>query len=252
MILDTGVNPSVVDLSRAERIGLKIDRHDGGDPSGFGEGEGATVYPSSIDQLAINGHISAPFDALASDLTAISAHYGRKLDGVLGYSFLADKIVLIDYPRQTIGILATPAEAAPTVRSCRTHWTTPLRTVDSFPVIGNFHFGAATGPLTLDTGSNGGISLYQSALKLKGIRAALSEKSSVTLGGARGESTAKTYTLNADVGFGPFILPRGGVVTLRKEVGSQTTRVANGGNRLFAALNALELPGPVYDLLRRM
>ncbi len=235
MILDTGVNPSVVDLSRAERIGLKIDRHDGGDPSGFGEGKGATVYPSSIDHLAIGGHLFAPFDALASDMTALSAHYGRKLDGVLGYSFLADKIVLIDYPRQTVGILAAPADAT-TVQSCRTHWTTPLRTVDSFPVIRNFHFGAATGPLTMDTGSNGGISLYQSALKLKGIRAALSEKSSVIFGGARGEGTAKTYTLNAAVGFGPFVLPKGTVVTLRKEEGSKTTRVANGGNALFAAL----------------
>jgi hypothetical protein len=29
-------------------------------------------------------------------MTGLSAHYGRKLDGILGYSFLADKIVLID------------------------------------------------------------------------------------------------------------------------------------------------------------
>jgi hypothetical protein len=236
MILDTGVNPSVIDLSSAEQIGLKIDRHDGGDPSGFGEGKGTTVFPGSIDHLAVGGHVFAPFDALASDMTAISTHYGRRLDGVLGYSFLRDKIVLIDYPRQTIGILAAPAEASPRVRSCRTHWTTPLRTSDSFPVITNFRFGAANGRLTLDTGSNGGIALYQSALNLKGVRAALSEKDSVTFGGARGEGTAKTYTLNATVGFGPFSLPAGEVVTLRKEEGSRGTRVANGGNALFAAM----------------
>ena len=48
MILDTGVNPSVVDLSRAEQLGLKIDRHDGGDPSGFGEEKGAAVFPSTM------------------------------------------------------------------------------------------------------------------------------------------------------------------------------------------------------------
>lgn len=236
VILDTGVNPSVIDLSRAEQIGLQIDGHDGGDPSGFGEGKGATVFPSSIDHLAIGGHLFAPFDALASDMTAISAHYGRKLDGVLGYSFLMDKIVLIDYPQQTVGILAAPADATPMAQSCRVHWTTPLRTIDSFPVIPHFRFGSATGPLTLDTGSNGGISLYQSALTLKGVRGALSQESSVTFGGARGQGTAKTYALNATVGFGPFTLPAGAVVTLRKEKGSKTTRVANGGNALFAAL----------------
>ena len=32
-----------------------------------------------------------PLDALASDTAVISAHYGRKLDGILGYSCLSTK-----------------------------------------------------------------------------------------------------------------------------------------------------------------
>src|SRR5580698_2601033 len=79
VILDTGVDPSVIDLARAEALGLKIDRHDGGDASGFGDGKGATVFPSSIDNLVIAGHSFTPFDALASDMTGLSARYGRKL-----------------------------------------------------------------------------------------------------------------------------------------------------------------------------
>ena len=74
VILDTGVDPSVIDLARAEALGLKVDRQDGGEPSGFGDAKGATVFPSSIDKLVIGGHAFASFDALASDMTALSAH----------------------------------------------------------------------------------------------------------------------------------------------------------------------------------
>jgi hypothetical protein len=124
----------------------------------------------------------------------------------------------------------------PIVKTCRKHWTTPLRTVENSPVITNFRFGAAKGRITLDTGSNGGIALYQSALELGGVRAALSEKSAISFEGARGEGKAKSYTFNAPVGFGPFTLPAGEVVTVRNEKGSDSTRVANGGNALFAAM----------------
>jgi hypothetical protein len=141
LLLDTGVDPSIIDLNRAEALGLKIDRQNGGDLSGFGDAKGATAFPASIDNLVIDSHSFAPFDALTSDITALSAHYGRKLDGFLGYSFLVDKIVLIDYPRQTLSILNQTADAMPLVETCRTHWTTPLRTVESFPVITNFRFG---------------------------------------------------------------------------------------------------------------
>lgn len=236
VILDTGVDPSVIDLARAEELGLKVDRQDGSQPSGFGDAKGETIFPSSIDKLVIADHAFAPFDALASDMTAISAHYGRKLDGILGYSFLADKIILIDYPRQTLGILDHATDATPLVRTCRTHWSTRLRTDENFPVITNFRFGLAKGRITLDTGSNGGIALYQSALDLKGVRAALSEESAVTFAGARGNGKAKSYRFDATVGFGPFTLPPGEMVTVRNERGSRNTRVANVGNTLFAAM----------------
>jgi hypothetical protein len=236
VILDTGVDPSMIDLARAEELVLTVDRQHGGQPSGFGDAKGETIFPSSIDKLVIGGHAFAPFDALASGITALSAHYGRKLDGILGYSFLADKIVLIDYPLQRLGILDQTTDAIPLIETCRTHWSTRLRTVENYPVITNFRFGTVKGRITLDTGSNGGIALFQSALNLKGIRAALSEKSAITFAGARGASKAESYRFDAPVGFGPFILPPGEIVTVRNEKGSENTRVANVGNTLFAAM----------------
>jgi hypothetical protein len=59
----------------------------------------------------IHGRRFRPFDALATDMNALSGHYGRKLDAVLGYGFLSDKIVLIDYPGRTLSIFARAVEA---------------------------------------------------------------------------------------------------------------------------------------------
>jgi hypothetical protein len=237
VILDTGVDPSAIDTARAEALGLKIDRGASGEASGEGDAKEAKVYPTTLDGLAIAGRTFAPIDALALDMSAISAGYGRKVDGVLGYSFLADKIALIDYGQARLGVLDRPADAAPSVQACRKRWTIALRGFpdDSIPAIADFRFGKASGTISLDTGSNGGIALYQAALDLPGLRAALQESGEQKATGARGGTTVKTYVLNEAVGFGPFTLPAGQAVTLRKTPGSDT-RVANIGNKLFAAM----------------
>jgi len=238
MILDTGVDPSGIDGKRAAALGLPVDRGAAGEASGEGDAKQAQIYPATIEQLAIGGHGYGAVDAAAMDMSTLSAHYGRALDGVLGYSFLADKIVLIDYANARLGILERPADAWPSVKTCRARFTIPLRSYegDSIPVIPGFRFGSASAPITLDTGSNGGIALYQGALDLPGLRGVLTEKGEVASAGARGETTSKSYVLNAPVGFGPFTLPAGEVVTLRKVAGSPDTRLANIGNKIFAAM----------------
>lgn len=236
MILDTGVDPSLIDLARAGTLGLEVDRKESGEASGFGDGKGAVIFPSSIVQLAIDGHAFDRFDALATNMDGMSAGYGRKLDGVLGYSFLSDKIVLIDYPLHKLAILTRAEESAAMTNQCRQHWTTPLLTVDNFPIIPDFRFGNARAPVSLDTGSNGTMALFQSALKLPGAQAALSETGTIKSMGARGGSKAKSYTFNAPVGFGPFTLPPGQVVSLYRDQGGTDTRVANVGNKLLSAL----------------
>ncbi|HTT98281.1 MAG TPA: retropepsin-like aspartic protease [Rhizomicrobium sp.] len=237
MILDTGVDPSVIDVADAEALGLKIDKGTSGEASGVGDAKEAKVYAATIDGLAIAGRNFPAIDALAMNMDALSASYGRKLDGVLGYSFLNDKIVLIDYGAKRLSILDRPADAMPAVGRCTKRWTIPLKGFpdDNIPAVPDFRFGAASGTISLDTGSNRGISLYQAALALPGVTTALKETGESTATGARGGTTVKTYTLNVPVGFGPFTLPAGQAVTVRKTPGSES-RVANIGNETFAAM----------------
>jgi len=84
MILDTEVDPSVIDGKRAESLGLKIDHGAGGEAAGEGNAKNATVYPATISGLSIAGRAYPDVEALAADMSGLSAHYGRVLDGVLG------------------------------------------------------------------------------------------------------------------------------------------------------------------------
>jgi hypothetical protein len=236
MLLDTGVDPSVIDLQSADAVGLTVDRGEEGEAEGFGQGSGPSVFASRIDGLTIGHRSFTGFDALAANVESLSTHYGRKLDGILGFSFLRDKVILIDYPRTQLGILAQRADARTMTQGCRAHWGLPLATVESYPVIPGFRFGDASGPVTLDTGSNGAIGLYQSALTLPDVRDALSHTGETTHAGARGEVTSSSYVFNKAVGFGPFSLPSGQPVVLHKEPGSTDKRVANIGNQVFARM----------------
>ena len=84
ILLDTGVDPSAIDLERAGALHLKIDRNAGGQVSGFGNTEQPTAFPTTIQGFAISGHKFGSFDALASDLSALSAKYGRRVDAFIG------------------------------------------------------------------------------------------------------------------------------------------------------------------------
>jgi hypothetical protein len=244
-LLDTGVDPSVIDLARARALGLKVESGAGGKGSGFGEGAAPTVFPTRIAGLAVGGREMRPFDALASDLSTLSQSYGHPVDAVLGKSFLADKAVLIDYPARTVTIFRRGADARPLTRTCRLRWSTPMYTVDFFPMISDFRFGAASGPVSLDTGSNGGVGLFQSALALPGLKARLVPRGETLRHGFRGVSHAKLYDFEAPMSLGPFALPPGQPVVLRPEPGSKR-RVANVGNAVLAAMGLrllMDYPG---------
>src|ERR1700728_2997852 len=158
ILLDTGVDPSTIDLQRAEALHLKIDRNAGGQVSGFGNTEQPTAFPTTIQGFAIAGQKFGSFDALASDLSAISAKYGRQVDAFIGYSFLQDKIILIDYPGRTLHLLDRPSAAATSAsKSCRTKWSAPMQLLEgeNWPLIPQLRRGAAATPAPLPTGSTG-------------------------------------------------------------------------------------------------
>lgn len=253
MILDTGVDPSVIDIKQAQALGLKIDRAGGGEASGEGGDASAKVFPTTLSGLSIAGSAVPDIEALAFDTSGLSAQFGAQLDGILGYSFLKDRIVLLDYDATALTFFDATAEAKSAIAACKTRYAIPLEGYpdDTIPRVRDFHIGPAVGSISLDTGSNSGVNLYQSALALPGLKEALAQAGDVQFAGARGQGQAKKYVLNAPIAFGPFSLPAGQIVTLRQSPGSDE-RIANVGNQLFAAMNLkilFDYPGKVVTFL---
>ncbi|HEY1613845.1 MAG TPA: aspartyl protease family protein [Rhizomicrobium sp.] len=243
MLLDTGVDPSVIDLARAEALGLRIDRGSGGEVSGVGSATHAEGYDAEIDGLEIGGRSFSAIDAGATNLEAVSSAYGRPLGGMLGYSFLKEKIVLIDYAAKRVSILDRVSDAVAATKRCARHASMSMRFLkdENWPLVADFHVGAAVVPVTLDTGSNDTLSLYQGALDLEGVRTVLRKESAATSTGLRGSAPLVTYKIDAPLGFGPLVLPAGEKATLRDEKGSATTRFGNVGNTLLASLTPVML-----------
>jgi hypothetical protein len=136
---------------------------------------------------------------------------------------------------RTVTLLHRGADARPLTQTCRLRWSAPMHTQDDFPILPAFRLGAASGPVSLDTGSTGGVSLFQSALALPGLQAHLVQTGETVRHGFRGVSHVKLYDFDAPIALGPFALAPGQPVVLRPEPGSNR-RVANIGNAVFAAM----------------
>jgi hypothetical protein len=237
VLLDTGVEPSIIDLARAKSLGLPVDTAHGDHGTGFGKDK-PQAFPATITGLKIGGRAMSNVEALTLDMAPISKGYGRTVDAVLGYSFLKDKAVLIDYPAATITVLSGANDADALTRQCHKRSSIPLVFLgdNHWPVISEFRVGNATAPVTLDTGSNREIGFFQTALQVKAIRDALNVTGTNKGASVGGAVTSRTAVLHVPVGFGPFQLPAGATVSLLPTKGLSDKVVANIGNATLAKL----------------
>lgn len=101
--LDTDTTPSVIDLALARRLKLHMS---GAPGSGSGVGSGSvSVFPLTIPALSVGAVRSKNLSSLATDLSGLSKHFGRRIDGVLGTSFFAGRVVAFNYPCRSVTFL---------------------------------------------------------------------------------------------------------------------------------------------------
>lgn len=105
-LLDSGAAVSVVNLSTAKRLGLKL-----GSPVRV-SGVGSTsrgYWPQRLEASAAK--IALPIQYLAVDLARLSAACNCCVDGLLGADFFRDRAVQIDFAEQKIRLL--PSKSVP-------------------------------------------------------------------------------------------------------------------------------------------
>lgn len=227
VLLDTGGNPSLFDLKSALDAGLTVDT------TRFGEAEGAgseqvRIYALELSGVEIGDRGVGPIDAVAMDLSRISDRLGRQLHGVLGYSFLRDRIVQIDYPRRRLRVAAEGSSDPTTVGPSRGGQSLEIALIldGSDPILSDFMVNGSPLSVTLDTGSSLVLELYGAdAAESVGLHA--SEGDSVSVHGARGEDW-RSVTVADSLRLGPFLVRDAEVAVVH--VGEEQEQDGNLGN----------------------
>jgi predicted aspartyl protease len=167
MLLDTGTDPSAVDLATARELGLKLSG-EGKAASGGGTSKNL-AYETRLPLVEVGSLTVKKISAAAIDLSKVSERLGKPLHGVLGHSLLNGRIVQIDYANRVVRFFSQspfPKTAAQP--------NTPKRTVLAFrysdnvliddvlvngkKLVGNF-----------DTGSSGSFDLTPAAVSYLGL-----------------------------------------------------------------------------------
>lgn len=232
-LIDTGVDPSVIDLNVARRVGLSVDESEIGEAAGTGDGAGLAVMRASIEGLVIAGSQHPPIEALAADLSSFSRALKTDLAGILGYSFLKRRVVRIDYPAKEIAFGETVDKLPPKRTETKTSYLAPLKFNGDDDPIPVFDILIADERITvsLDTGKSAGIEFYDSAgdrVRTLGRVAAGKEATRI---GARGAKTVTAGVLQS-LRLGPFTI-KDVPVSFSDHKPAGEAREGNAGNRFL-------------------
>ena len=167
MMLDTGTDPSAIDVATAKEIGLKLQPL-GKTGSGGGTDVNLTYYTKM--PLVEAGDFSVKnVETLALNLSKVSERLGKPLHGVLGHSVLNGRVVQIDYPNRVVRFYSQPLFTKAANQS-----NTSKRTVMSFRysdnvLLDDVFVNGKKVVANLDTGSNGGFNLTPAAVSYLGL-----------------------------------------------------------------------------------
>ncbi len=103
MLLDTGSDATVFDVSLADRLPEAV-LHDGETVRGA-EGEELEIAKQlRVDSLRVGGMELGGFDAVLFDLTHLGNALGEPIDGVMGFQSFYDVLLTVDYPERMVRV----------------------------------------------------------------------------------------------------------------------------------------------------
>lgn len=229
MLLDTGVDPSVIDLKTARDLNLPVDTLQSGNASGRGN-EKITVFPSSIENLIIMRKNYGTVESLAIDLNYLSKPLGMKLHGILGYSFLKDKIVRINYRKKTLQIIDSKEQLDKIINNKFFKSKFIFDDEDMIPLLDNLRLNNKPFIVSLDTGSSLNIQVYDHHINDFGIE--IDSTNIFEIIGAQGKKKmTKSIIEKFKVGDTIFIDLETSISTIKNK---EQLRMGNIGNKFLA------------------
>ena len=165
MLIDTDTDPSAIDTATARGLGL-VTGSKGAAATGGGT-EVNTVYPTRLPTVELGTLVARDVTAATIDLTKISEQVGRPIQGVLGFSFLKDRIVQIDYPNSKLRFFnESPYPRIQMGANMVNQVSYALRREDGVVIIDSVFINNEKMRATLDTGSSSSFNLTPEAVAL--------------------------------------------------------------------------------------
>lgn len=208
MMLDTGTNPSAIDVTTARELGLKLEA--AGKPVSGGGTSRNVAYETKLPLVEVGGLVVKNVAALALDLSKVSERLGKRLAGVLGHSLLNGRIVQIDYPKRVVRFYSK-SPVSRTQPNTAKLTVLPFRYDDNV-LVDDVLVNGKKVVANLDTGSDGSFSLTPAAVSYLGLEDEVSRAevstgvgfngaaenrkgkvSNVTVGGISVDSPALTF-----------------------------------------------------------
>ena len=170
MLLDTGTDPSAIDLATARELGLRLDSRTF--PASGGGPEATLVQLTRLPTVELGSVSAKDVAAGAIDLKKLAAKLERPIQGVLGYSFLKDRIIQIDYPASKIRFyVAFPYPGIQNSPNTVDKIAVPFR-YDEGVIIDSVFVNGQKVKATLDTGSSESFALTPEAVAILGLEEA--------------------------------------------------------------------------------
>jgi predicted aspartyl protease len=195
MLLDTNTDPSAIDLATAKELGLLLDSKLY--PAAGGGRDNQTIQLTRLPSVEVGTMLAKDVVAAAIDLKKLAAKLERPLHGVLGYSFLKDRIVQIDYAASKIRFyLQSPYAAIANAPNTVNVVAMPFR-YDDGVIIDSVFINGEKLKATLDTGSSGAFALTPQAVAILGLDDQAQDGTGQKSVGYNGEYESKSGVLKS-------------------------------------------------------
>ena len=196
MLVDTNTDPSAIDIATARELGLATG--DKGYPVTGGGPEANVAYATRLPTVELGGLVIKDVAAATVNLAKMRERMGGPIQGVLGFSFLKDRIIQIDYQNTKLRFFAeTPYPRIQYSANTVNTIAFPFKREDGEVIIDSVYVNNEKLRAALDTGSSGSINLTPEAVAMLKLEDQVQAGESTTSVGYNGVYESKQGILKS-------------------------------------------------------
>jgi len=160
MLLDTGTDPSAIDIATADTVVIK--RSGKGEHASGGGTERNAAFECKLKNVELGGLKAGTIDAAAIDLSKLSGRLGKHIDGVIGHSLFKGRIVQFDYRHSVVRFLEKASPPKPGATTLKFRYSDNV-------LLDDVRINGKRVVANLDTGSSGTLQLSPAGVNRLGL-----------------------------------------------------------------------------------